>query len=140
MSAHNTIAWLTVGVSSCLALFLIFFANHGFYEEFLSTSASYGSAPIPRRPTVKTVVTIHFDGNRTRTFESDDNLTYNIVQALDAISRAGHLTFSIRNEKVYSIGGTRGVWKIYKNNEQIYSPLPKISVAPGDYYIFRLQK
>ncbi|MBI2640461.1 MAG: hypothetical protein HYW91_01085 [Candidatus Sungbacteria bacterium] len=112
---QNVYAWIALGISSCLALGLIFYSNQIFYQDFLSTSLTYGSSPMPKRPPhAKEIVEIDFGPKDLRIFESDTTSSYELERALDAVGQAGQFKFSIRTGKIYSVAGKSGVWTSIK--------------------------
>lgn len=142
MTTHrNDAAWIAIGVALSLALTLIFYSNRRFYEEFLITSASYGTSALPRRPeNNKMRVEIDFGENRRRIFEGVSNESSKFDRALKSIASTGRIAFTAGNEKIFSIAGARGSWKIYKNGALTKNPLSSLIIGPGDRYILRLEK
>lgn len=130
---------MVLTLAAVLALVLIFYANHNFYQEFLSTSSAYGTSGIPKRPRTKTTVEIDFGNNRLRRFESELKASYGLEPALEAVARSGHFTFSIRNGEIYSLARILGRWTVYKNGRPV-EKLSGLLIGPGDHYLIRLQK
>lgn len=79
-------------------------------------------------------------GNRMRIFEGTSVATSTLNRALEALADTGRLAVSAKNDKIISIAGVRGTWKIYKNGVPAKGPLSSLTIAPGDRYSLRLEK
>lgn len=136
---QNIFAWIVLGVASSIALGLIFYSNNAFYQEFLSTTATYTS-PVSRIKTKKAWIEIDF-GERRRLFEGEvGKYTYAFDAALRSVARDGNFTIRYRAGKITAVAGVAGSWKINKNGHETEELPNKLTVTAGDSYALRLEK
>lgn len=136
---QNVFTWIVLGVASSIALGLIFYSNNAFYQEFLSTTATYTS-PVPRVKAKKAWVEIDF-GERRRLFEGEvGKYAYTFDAALRSAAKEGNFTVKTRAGKITAVAGVAGSWKIYKNGRETEELPNKLTVTAGDSYALRLEK
>lgn len=130
---------MALGVASSIALGLIFYSNNAFYQEFLSTTATYAK-PIQRVKIKQARIEIDF-GERKRFFEGKvGKYTYAFDAALRSVAQEGNFTIKSRAGKITAVAGITGSWKIYKNGEEMEGPPDKLSISAGDNYVLRREK
>ena len=142
---NNNTAWFIVGLTILIALAVLFYANSNFYQEFTKTTEEVHNYAIPQKTKIShAIVELDFGNGKKRAFRGEvDGETYGFKYSLDLIAKVGKFNYREKNgwiDNLSGIGGTPGLWNIYRNGAPAEKLLHKLTVTGGDKYVLRFEK